>query len=249
MPGVKILTQDPKTWRSIVEALSTLVDEAVFTFSGEGVKLRAMDPSRIAMVDFTLAKSYFEDYACDTETQVGINLNELGKIMKRAATGDKLEIEAAEGRLRVTFKGRARRAFSIPLLDLGYEELPTPSISFNVEAKMLADAVKEALKDAELVSDYVKVEASTDALSFHASSDRGESSATFTKEEGALLDLNVKEPSKALYSLSYLSDMMKAAAASEIVTLCFSTDMPLSLAFEIPGGGKITYYLAPRLEG
>ncbi|MEM1537199.1 MAG: proliferating cell nuclear antigen (pcna) [Candidatus Nezhaarchaeales archaeon] len=248
MPGVKIITQDPKTWRNIIEALSTLIDEAVFTFTAEGVKLRAMDPSRIAMVDLTLAKSYFEDYVCDAETHVGVNLNELGKIMKRAA-GDKLEVEAVEGRLRVTFKGKVRRSFSIPLLDLGYEELPTPNISFNVEAKMLADAVKEALKDAELVSDYVKVEASINTLSFYASSDRGEASASFVKEEGALLDLNVKEPSKALYSLSYLSDMMKAAAASEIVTLRFSTDMPLSLAFEIPQGGKITYYLAPRLEG
>ena len=63
-----------------------------------------------------------------------------------------------------------------------------------------------------------------------------------------MLELNVKEPSRAMYSLSYLTDMMKAAAAADIMELQFSTNIPLTLIFDLPGGGKIQYWLAPRLE-
>lgn len=241
---------DAKLWRNIIMALSTMVGESTFVFSPGGIKMRAMDPSRIGMVDFEMPSSSFEDYVCEAEAKVGVSLDQLGKLVKRASSGDKLELELKpdEGRLKVKFRGKATRTFSIPLLDLGYEELPTPRVSFNAQAKLLADAVEEALKDAELVSDHVKIQASADELAFHASSDRGESLTTFSRDGGALLELNVKEPSKAMYSLSYLMDMMKAAAAADVVELQFSTNMPLTLIFGLPGGGRIQYWLAPRLE-
>jgi len=227
-----------------------MVDEATFTFSPEGIRMRAMDPSRIAMVDFEMPSTSFEEYDCEAEAKAGVNLDQFNKLVKRASSGEKLELELKpdEGRLRVRFRGRITRGFAVPLLDLGYEELPTPRISFNVQARLLADAVEEALKDAELVSDHVKIQATPDELVFQSSSDKGESSTTFSKEGGALLELNVKEPSRAMYSLSYLTDMMKASAASDIMELQFSTNIPLTLIFDLPGGGRIQYWLAPRLE-
>ncbi|RLF12135.1 MAG: proliferating cell nuclear antigen (pcna) [Thermoprotei archaeon] len=247
---VKVVFHDAKLWRSIIQALSTMVDEATFTFSPEGIRMRAMDPSRIAMVDFEMPSTSFEEYDCEAEAKAGVNLDQFNKLVKRASSGEKLELELKpdEGRLRVRFRGRITRGFAVPLLDLGYEELPTPRISFNVQARLLADAVEEALKDAELVSDHVKIQATPDELVFQSSSDKGESSTTFSKEGGALLELNVKEPSRAMYSLSYLTDMMKASAASDIMELQFSTNIPLTLIFDLPGGGRIQYWLAPRLE-
>jgi hypothetical protein len=42
--------------------------------------------------------------------------------------------------------------------------------------------------------------------------------------------------------------MMAASSLSEIAVLMFSTDMPMRLDFNPPSGGKIVYYLAPRME-
>ncbi|MEM3616171.1 MAG: DNA polymerase III sliding clamp, partial [Candidatus Methanomethylicia archaeon] len=63
-----------------------------------------------------------------------------------------------------------------------------------------------------------------------------------------LIELNVKEPSSSTYSLNYLEDLVKTSKASEILTLEFSNDMPMKLSFELPNNGRITYYLAPRIE-
>jgi proliferating cell nuclear antigen len=69
------------------------------------------------------------------------------------------------------------------------------------------------------------------------------------KGSDALLSVEVKEPSKSIFPLSYLSDIVKAAAAtSDIVTLEFSTDMPIRLDFKQTYDGTLVYYLAPRIE-
>jgi proliferating cell nuclear antigen len=69
------------------------------------------------------------------------------------------------------------------------------------------------------------------------------------KGSDSLLDLEAKEPSKATFSLSYLSEIIKTSAAtSDIATLEFSTDMPIRIDFQQPKEGKLTFYLAPRIE-
>lgn len=247
---IKAVFHDAKLWKNTIQALSTMIDEATFVFSPKGVRMRAMDPSRIAMVDFEMPNTSFEEYVCETEAKVGVNLSNLNRLVRRASPDEKLELvlDPSEGKFKVEFKGRVARSFSIPLLDLGYEELPIPRVQFNVEAKLLSDVVEEALKDAELISDHVKIQASGKELTFQAFSDKGESMTSFTKEGGALLELNVKEDSKAVYSLAYLTDMLKATAASDVMELRFSTNMPLTLIFSLSGGGRIQYWLAPRLE-
>jgi proliferating cell nuclear antigen len=61
--------------------------------------------------------------------------------------------------------------------------------------------------------------------------------------------LETTEPSKSTFPLSYLSEIVKAAAAtSDIVTLEFSTDMPVRLNFKQTYDGTLVYFLAPRIE-
>jgi len=72
---------------------------------------------------------------------------------------------------------------------------------------------------------------------------------TLQKGSETLLDLETKEASKATFSLSYLSEIIKAASAtSEIATLEFSTDMPIRIDFQQAKQGKLIFFLAPRIE-
>ena len=69
------------------------------------------------------------------------------------------------------------------------------------------------------------------------------------KGSDPLLESHVKELSKSTSSLSYLSDIVKAAApTSDVVTLEFSTGMPVRLDFKQRHDGKLVYYLAPPLK-
>jgi len=247
----KLKVSDAKLLKDMVTAISILVDEATFKIEPESLKLRAMDPSRVAMVDFEWSKTVFEEYVCSEPTKMCINISELLKLLRRAGKNEVVELSLDEktGRLQIRITGKYTRNFTMPTLEASEEEVPTPKIAFSVRAKATTDGLRQAIEDAQLVSDHVRIEADTGKLVFHAAGDLMGATIELQKGSDALLDLEAKEPSKATFSLSYLSEIIKAASAtSDIATLEFSKDMPIKLDFQQTLEGKLTFYLAPRIE-
>ncbi|RLE80849.1 MAG: DNA polymerase sliding clamp [Thermoprotei archaeon] len=201
------------------------------------------------MVDLELPSIVFEEYECDQETRVGVDIEELNKILKRGRADERIEFDVEGGRLRIKIIGKATRTFSLPLIDVVGEELGPLKVTFNVKAKLLSDTLKDAMRDIEQISDSVKFNAEEDSFTLRASSDKGEVEIVFDRESGALIEYEVTESSVATYSTSYLSDMLKRASAlSDVASVEFSSNKPLALTFEIAGGGRLAYYLAPRTE-
>jgi proliferating cell nuclear antigen len=247
----KAKISDAKLLRDMITAISTLVDEATFNIAPEGIKLRAMDPSRVAMIDFEWPKTVFDEYACDLPAKMCINVGEMLKLLRRASKDESVELALDEktNRLNVGIKGKYERTFNMPTLEAAEEEVPTPKINFNIRTKITTDGLHQAIEDVLLVSDHVKFEVDAEKLTMRAAGDLMGATIELKKGSDALLELEVKEPSKATFSLSYLSEIIKtAAASSEIATLEFSTDMPIRIDFQQPKEGKLTFYLAPRIE-
>jgi proliferating cell nuclear antigen len=247
----KAKISDAKLLRDMITAISTLVDEATFNITPEGIKLRAMDPSRVAMIDFEMPKTTFDEYTADTPTKMCINITELLKLLRRTSKDESVELELDEktGRLNVGIKGKYDRTFNMPTLEATEEEVPTPKITFNVRAKATTEGLNEAIQDVQLVSDHVRIEMDNEKMTMRATGDLMGATVELKKGSDALLDLEAKEPSKATFSLSYLSEIIKTAAAtSDVATLEFSTDMPIRIDFQQPKEGKLTFYLAPRIE-
>jgi len=242
---------DAKLLRDMITSISILVDEATFKVDPEGLKLRAMDPSRVAMVDFEWPKTVFDEYSCTELTKMCINIGEMLKLLRRTAKDEVVELSLDEktGRLQIKITGKYSRNFTMPTLEASEEEVPTPKITFNVRAKAATQGLSQAIEDAQLVSDHVKIEADAEKLVFQATGDLMGATITLQKGSDALLDLETKEASKATFSLSYLSEIIKAASAtSEIATMEFSTDMPIRLEFQQTNEGKLIFFLAPRIE-
>jgi proliferating cell nuclear antigen len=247
----KMKVADARQLRDMITSISILVDEATFKLDPDGLKLRAMDPSRVAMVDFEWPKTIFEEYQCDTPTKMCINITELLKLLKRTGKDEVVELSLDEqtGKLNVKIVGKYTRNFTMPTLEASEEEVPTPKLTFNVKVKATTEGLSQAIEDAQLVSDHVKLEADSEKLVFNAAGDLMGATITIQKGSDTLLELEVKEPSKATFSLSYLTEIIKAASAtSDIATLEFSSDMPVKLDFQQAKEGRLSFYLAPRIE-
>lgn len=247
----KVKMADAKFLKDMMSAISILIDEATFDLTPEGIKLRAMDPSRVAMVDFEWPKTVFDEYVCSEAMKMCVNISEMLKLLRRTGKDESVELSLDEktGRLKIAIKGKYTRTFNMPTLEAMEEEVPTPKVTFNVRAKTTTEGLREAIEDASLVSDHVRIEADNEKMVMQATGDLMGATIEFKKGSDALLDVEAKEPSKATFSLSYLSEIVKAAVAtSDIATLEFSTDMPIKLDFKQPKEGKLTFYLAPRIE-
>lgn len=240
----KAQISDTKAWRNSIEAIAALIDEGTINIDKEGLKLRAMDPSQIALVDFMLPASSFDEYTVEGNKSVVVDFAELSKITRRARPEDKIELSLDENLLKVVFKGEATRRFNMSTIQSTTTPPKEPNVDFKAEVKISASVLKEALKDAELVSNHVALMAD-DGFTITAQGDTGSAEIKFKKEN--LMDLKVKEKSRALFSLEQMNNLLKASDVGSIVTLKIKTDAPLRLEYSI-GDGRVVYYLAPRIE-
>ena len=242
---------DARLWKNLVGAISTLVDEGSFDVDENGIKLRAMDPSHVAMVDFEWPKTVFDEYACDKPTKLCVNISEMLKFLRRIGSDESIElsVDPKRARLNMILRGRYTRTFNMATLEPMAEEIPAPKVSFNAMAKVTTACLRNAMDDVSTVSDHIQFEMTAEKLVMQASGYIGSASVEVGKDSEELLSLKVKETSKSTFSLNYLSETVKAASnISDIVTVEFSTDMPIRLDFEMPQEGKLQYYLAPRIE-
>jgi proliferating cell nuclear antigen len=238
-----------KEFKNSVDALATLIDEGTFNLTSEGITFKAMDPSQIAMVDFSMPKTGLEKYEATAEAKITLNMDDLAKITTRYRSDEKLTLKLDESntRLILLFKGKSTRRFNLPLLDSSAEPPKTPSIDFDAEIKMSGNALKEGLKDANLVSSHVVLNAKPEGFDIEASGDKGKVLIEAKKDDDILLECAVKTASRAMFPLEYLNDLLKAADASTTIGVGLKTDAPLKISYKI-GEATVAYFLAPRIE-
>jgi proliferating cell nuclear antigen len=243
---VEVSRIDP--FRSLVKALSVIVEEGTFIMNEAQVKLLAMDPSHVAMVDFELPSGFFDRYECEGEPKLSINIKEFLRFLDRVDRDEQVRIELNEEKARLVIhckRGGHSRRFEMPILEPLDEEVPQPKIFFKGKARVTSDAIRMAIRDASLVSEHVKVEMEEGMLKISAEGDMGSSFSEWESNSDDILELKVDESSSATFTLSYLQDIANAAGAnSEVATIELSTDMPIKMDFEIPLG-RLVYYLAP----
>lgn len=142
------------------------------------------------------------------------------------------------------------KLYKIHLIDASTTPTPTPKLTFNAKVELSMQTLKEILDDIDVVADYITIEADQSKISFNGKGDLGEASIDIeANDEFRIKGFEVKEQSKATYSLEYLKDITKAIGSSaERVVLEFSNAMPIRLEFKIEKIGKMHFYLAPRVE-
>ena len=246
----ELIFPSAKNFKTSVDAIVTLIDEGSFEFTENGMTLKAMDPSQIAMVSFMMPKSAFERYELGEGKQsIGLNLEGLAKVMARVRQDEKLvmKLDDSKARLVLLFKGKTTRRFVLPLLDITSSAPKEPNIEFESELKCSGNFLKEALKDTGLVSTHVVLSAHDDSFVIEATGDKGEVSIRTEKDSDQIFDYSVKSDARAMFPLDYLNDLLKNTDASTTVELDLRTDAPMKLSYAIDNA-MVTYYLAPRIE-
>ncbi len=245
---MKLVIQDAPALKAAVDSIVCLVEEGQFEVKADGLHLKAMDPSQISMVSFTMPKEAFVEYSVPEEMKIGVDIGQLSNVLSRGKKGEKAELTIEEGRLVVKFLGdKHRRTFKVPLIETGDRVQREPKIEYKNHAKIKAEAIKETLKDAKLISSHVRLQLSPDQFVVDVRGENGDVKAEFEKGSPELTELESATPAKATFPLQYLEDMVKATSASSVVLVNLETDRPLKLEYEIEGA-KVVYYLAPRIE-
>ncbi len=247
--SLRLVFFDARVWRYLVSAISKIIDEGVFVVSeSEGLRFRSMDPSHVIMLDMRFPRDVFEEFSVEGERNIGVNFEDLAKVLRRAKKEDRLILEADESTFKVTLQGRGLRSFSLPILDITAESIPEPQLEYKAVVKVMSDVYRDTVKDVELVGDVIRFYASQDEFRVMSSSEFGEAEIIYTRESGTIIDMEVEDTQQASYTLEYFSDLSSATRVADTVTIKFSTDMPVEVVHELPQGATFSFLVAPRVE-
>lgn len=247
--------ENSRILKGIVETLASIIDETEFRVTPKEFTISAMDPSRICLLKLSIKKDNFDDYKCSKESKVGLNLDDLDKILKRCAANDSVEIDFNEKDQKIKIKmqreGTSRtRTFSLALLDIDIEEIPMENL-LNIEysSKWVIDPefLVEAIKDAEIYSEILNMKSIEDqGLVFSSTGQIGEMNYELELDE--LIETEITGTSSGAYSLTFLKAILKISSITEKLEISLKTDHPLKMMFNLLEGGELFYFLAPRVE-
>jgi len=242
-------TKSPDQWKTITSAISTLVDEATFEATAEGISFRGMDPSHVALIDIFWPNSAFDSYRCDSELKFGVRISEFSKLIKRTDKKDELEISISEDMLKIRTIGSYKREYKMRLIESSSASTPLPKLSFNSKLVLSLSSFDKILSDIEVISEYIEISSYSDKIEFLGKSDTGEANVIMEPNSEGLEEIEVKEDSKATYSLDYLLKIVKSVSSVGVSSAIeYSTKMPIRLEFRITNIGRIHFYLAPRVQ-
>ncbi len=229
--------------RSSIEALSSFIPEGNFRFNEKGVHFRAMDPSQVLLVDYLMEKSVFDSYSVEP-CFVGMNLEELRKIVSRALPDDAINISISESECTLSLRGELERSFRLPLLDIAGDDIKLPDAKFDARIEINARLLREALKDASLFSSSVVVRTKGERFMLESKGSGGTLNVNSSHNNGVRVKSRVDVVSK--YSLSYFHNIVKEADQNSTIVLELKSDSPVKVSYMI-GKSEIRYYLAHML--
>lgn len=99
--------------KKLIESIKDLVTDINLDITGGGISLQAMDSSHVALVTLSLSYDGFEDYRCDKQMTIGINITQLSKILKCAGNDDTIILRADDepNYLSITFENQSIKIF------------------------------------------------------------------------------------------------------------------------------------------
>jgi len=232
-----------------LNAVETTAPEATLSLTEEGIQVRTMDPSHVFMIDATLKDTAFWSYDHEEDEQICLSITELNRFIQRMGNESiTLKRIPEKARMQITSAvGGHRRQFEIPMLEPLDEEAPVPDISFKAKIQVMTDAIKEAVRDANLVSEHIEMKTHMNQFSFNSHGDLGSTHSAWDNESDDILSIEASEEITATFTLSMMKDLIDAVRFAETVTLEGDTDMPMKIHAE---GGKnncleMTFHLAP----
>lgn len=232
-----------------VPIIAEIIDEGVFKVNKNGLSLLSPDRTMVAVVDFRLLSSAFEDFKVESEAELGLNLSNLVAVLKRVRAGDKLTLQMGEkNRLEVIVEGNGRRRFEIPLLDIKTEKPPIEQLRFPGKIELESRILENGIADADVVSDSVVMEAGPEKFKMWSKGDVSSAELELKKGDNGLLNIAAQGSLKARYPLEYLKKMIKAARLSKQALLEFGTDYPMRMEFKAIDKVNLKFILAPRIS-
>lgn len=161
-----------------------------------------MDSSHVALVSLNLSQDGFETYRADTNMVLGVNINNLAKVMKLADNTDTITLQADQeaSHLKIIFenpKTERTTEFNLNLITIDSEHLAIPETEYSSVVTLGSGEFSRICKELYSISETVNITTNPEYVQFNVEGDVGSGSVKLGQNEsdkkGDQTMLNVSE--------------------------------------------------------
>jgi proliferating cell nuclear antigen PCNA len=246
--------KDSKLVKGIFETVSSVLSEVRLKIDPViGLSITGMDGSHICLCNFVLAKADLDVFETDQTYELGVNLLDLMKVIKRCNAKDEITFshDPKDKRLIIAMKlpeGKKVRRFTLQLIDIESEEINMDQLNamqYENHCTLNCGFISEAIKDAEIYCEVLTIK--TDKLlQFSTEGSVGDMVYELGTEE--LKESAFTVPSEGTFAIHYLTSILKVQSLTEELKIELKSDSPIKLSSMFLNASKVQYFLAPRVE-
>ncbi len=238
--------------KEFIGAVGSLVDEAKVNVNEDGIQIKAVDPSHVAMIEANLVKSAFDSYEAKS-MEMGMDIDKFKNVLTVAGKDEMVDLEKDDDLNRLVVNiGNLTRA--MPLLDTsGMPDPKVPSLDLPSTVNVVVNEIAQGLKASKSVSDHIAL--STDKNSFRLVCEGdNQNSVDLSLGKDQLEKLDSPDEATSLFSLEYFSLMVNSLPADRILHINLGTDLPVKIDADLAvddmtgAQGNVKFLLAPRID-
>lgn len=239
-----------------MESLKEIIKEGNFDCNSNGISFQGVDSSFVALVQLTLREKGFDHFRVDSDMSLGINIENLLKLLKCCGAKDSLELSSQEDSdtLKLVFKGDGRVSeFNHKLMVIDADAFAVPNMNYTTIVRMSSAEFQRIVRDLSTLGDAIVISVDKNGVSFSVEGPTGSGSVTINPS-GAADDANavhIKVDSKISqkFTVRYLASFAKSASLSPTVSIMLQDDAPLVTEFQFPDRlGALRFFLAPKAD-
>jgi len=242
-------------FRTLIEVLKDVLNDINLMFDESGIKVMAMDGSKVALIHLKLHATNFEEFYCKKKFNAGLSVISLYKLMKTITNSDTVTMYITEQNnnelcIKIDNSDSNRSTtFKLKLLDIDNKEIKVPDVDINCIVTMPSSDFQRMCRDMSNISDIVEITCCKETLSFKCDGDFASQNTTIGEATHGM-NFNKKDNVEITgkYALKYINLFTKSTNLSNTIELYLKPNYPLILKYNVANLGEIRFCLAPKSE-
>tara|TARA_B110000977_G_scaffold192449_1_gene265952 strand:+ start:765 stop:1553 length:789 start_codon:yes stop_codon:yes gene_type:complete len=244
--------------KTLGEALKEILTDANISFNKSGVKICAMDATQTVLVHLKLDSDNFEEYYCSKSSVIGINMQNLFKLLKTMTNNDTLFWGIKKDDVNFLIikiynnDKNITNTFKLPLLDLDNINITIPPAEFDSIITLPSSDFQKICRDMHNISDTIEICNAGNLLYFKCNGCIAQQETIMggsTDEVG--LQFVKQSDDKIIqgyYNLKHLVMFTKCTNLCNTIELYMKNDFPIVIKFQVGSLGTLKLAIAPKIN-
>jgi len=241
---------DPDVPQTLLDVFTPIVDESKIHFNSEGIQMRAVDPSNIAMSWADLSETAFGAWDAPGAVTIGTNL---GAFEDRLGVADDSVVSVAvdmESRYLVVETDTAEMEMALIDPEAIRQEPDMPDLDLPNTVVLSRERLAHAFEVVDMVSDHIEIvgDPDTGEVQFVGEGDTDGNTVSYGRQETED-GTELNDGATSLFSMGYMTALVDGIPKGTEVTMRFGEEWPVKLEWTAMDGRlDVTQMCAPRIR-